>query len=43
MTEWTRVIAKRCPNNVDRTKANFDECIRDYLEAIARFPNIGDH
>ncbi len=32
----------RCPNNADRTKANFDECIRDYLEAIAGFPNIGD-
>jgi hypothetical protein len=23
-------------------KANFDECIRDYLEAIAGFPNIGN-
>jgi hypothetical protein len=41
LTEWTSVIAKRCPNNADRMKANFDECIRDYLEAVARFPNIG--
>jgi hypothetical protein len=23
-------------------KSNFDECIRDYLEAVAGFPNIGD-
>jgi hypothetical protein len=36
------VITKQCPNNADHAKANFDECIRDYLEAIARFPNIGD-
>ncbi len=41
LTEWTSVIAKRCPDNADRTKANFNECIRDYLEAVARFPNIG--
>jgi hypothetical protein len=42
LTEWTSVITKRCPNNADCTKANFDECIRDYLEAIAGFPNIGN-
>jgi hypothetical protein len=42
LTEWTSVIAKRCPNYADCTKANFDECIRDYLEAIAGFLNIGD-
>jgi hypothetical protein len=42
LTEWTCVIAKRCPNDTDCTKANFDECIRDYLEATAGFPNIGD-
>ncbi len=42
LTEWTSVIAKRCPDDADRTKANFDECIRDYLEAVAGFPNIGD-
>jgi hypothetical protein len=42
LTEWTSVIAKRCPDNADHTKANFDECIRDYLEAVAGLPNIGD-
>jgi hypothetical protein len=42
LTEWMSVIAKQCPNNADRTKANFDECIRDYLEAVAGFPNIGN-
>jgi hypothetical protein len=42
LTKWTSVIAKQCPNNADRTKANFDKCIRDYLEAIAGFPNIGN-
>ncbi len=40
LTEWTSVIMKWCPNDADRTKANFNECIRDYLEAIARFLNI---
>jgi hypothetical protein len=42
LTEWTSVIAKQCPNDADRTKANFDKCIKDYLEAIAGFPNIGN-
>ncbi len=42
LTEWTSIIAKRCPDDADLMKANFDECIRDYLEAIAGFPNIGD-
>jgi hypothetical protein len=42
LTKWTSVIAKRCPDNEDCTKANFDKCIRDYLEAIAGFPNVGD-
>jgi hypothetical protein len=42
LTEWTSVILKRCPKNADWTKANFNECIRDYLEAVAGFPNIGD-
>jgi hypothetical protein len=42
LTEWTSIIAKQCPNNADRTKANFEQCIWDYLEAVARFPNIGD-
>jgi hypothetical protein len=42
LTEWTSVVAKQCPDNADWTKANFNECIRDYLKAIAGFPNIGD-
>jgi hypothetical protein len=42
LTEWTGVVAKRCPNNADRTKATFDKCIRDYLEAVVGFPNIGN-
>ncbi len=42
LTKWTSVIVKWCPNNADHTKANIDKCIRDYLEAIAGFPNIGD-
>jgi hypothetical protein len=42
LTEWTSFIAKQCLDDADHTKANFDECIRDYLEAIAEFPNIGD-
>ncbi len=42
LTEWTSVVAKQCPNDADQTKATFDECIRDYLEAVARFPNIGN-
>ncbi len=42
LTKWTGVVAKQCPTNADCTKANFDECIRDYLEALIVFPNIGD-
>ncbi len=42
LTEWTSIIAKRCPEDADRTKEKFGECIRDYLEALARFPNIGN-
>ena len=42
LTKWTSVIVKQCPNNADCTKSNFDECIRDYLEAVAGFLNIGD-
>ncbi len=41
LTEWTSVVRKQCPDDADRTKANFDKCIRDYLEAI-RVPYIGD-
>ncbi len=42
LTKWASIIAKWFPNNADCTKASFDECIRDYLEAIASFPNIGN-
>ena len=42
LTEWISVAAKQCPDDADRTKANFPECIRDYLEAVAGFPNIGN-
>ncbi len=42
LMEWTSIAAKRCPDDANRTKANFVECIRDYLKAIAGFPNIGD-
>ncbi len=42
LTEWTSVITKQCPNNADRTKANFNKCIKDYLEAVAGFPNEGN-
>ena len=40
LTEWTSIIAKQCTNDADCTKANFDKCIRDYLEAIVGFPNM---
>jgi hypothetical protein len=36
------INAKQCPTESDPTKVNFDECIRDYLEAVAGFPNVGD-
>ncbi len=42
LTEWTSVIAKQCPNNADWTKANFVKCIKDYLEAVTGFLNIGN-
>jgi hypothetical protein len=42
LTKWTSGIAKRCPNNADHMKANFYKCIKDYIEAIAGFSNVGD-
>jgi hypothetical protein len=42
LTKWTSIIAMRCPNDADCAKANFDKCIKYYLEAIAGFPNIGN-
>jgi hypothetical protein len=42
LTKCTSIIAKQCRNNTDPTKANFDKCIKDYLEAVTRFPNAGN-
>jgi hypothetical protein len=42
LTEWTNVIAKPCPNEAGHTAANFNKCTRDYLGAVAGFPNIGN-
>jgi hypothetical protein len=42
LTKWTSVVAKRCLNDADQTMATFDKCIRDYLKAVAGFPNIGN-
>ncbi len=39
---WTNVVDKQYPNKTQLTKEIFDECIRDYLEAVVRFPNIGN-
>jgi hypothetical protein len=40
--KWTNVGSKQCPSNTHLTKENFNECIRDYLEAVAGFSNIGN-
>ena len=42
LTKWTNVIGKRCPDKTHHTKENIDECIRYYLEAVARFLNFGN-
>jgi hypothetical protein len=42
LTKWTKVVGKQCPNKKHCTKENFVKCIRDYLEAVAGFPNIGN-
>jgi hypothetical protein len=42
LTKWTSVIAKHCPNNADCKMTNFDECIRDSLDAVTMFPNVGN-
>ncbi len=42
LTEWTSDIVKQCPDDADCTKANFNESIRDYLEALAGSPNVGN-
>jgi hypothetical protein len=42
LTKWTSVIANECPNKAGCMKANFDKCIKDYLKAVAGFPNVGN-
>ncbi len=42
LTEWTNVFAKQCLDETHHTKENFDNCIRDYLKAVAGFPNVGN-
>jgi hypothetical protein len=42
LTKCTSVIAKRCSEDADCMKKKFNKCIRDYLEAVAGFPNIDD-
>jgi hypothetical protein len=42
LNKLTSVILKQCSNEAGHTKANFNECIRDYLEAVADFPNVGN-
>jgi hypothetical protein len=42
LTKWTSVTAKQCPEDADPTKEKFNKCIRDYLEAVAKLPNIGN-
>jgi hypothetical protein len=42
LTEWMSISVKQCPTEADHKKASFDECIKDYLEVVARFPNVDD-
>ncbi len=42
-TKQININAKQCPTDADRMKTNFDKCIRDYLEAVTGFPNVGNH
>jgi hypothetical protein len=42
LTKWMRIVAKLCPTEADCTNTNFNKCFRDYLEAVAGFPNVGD-
>ncbi len=42
LTEWTNVVGKGCPDDTHLTDKNFNECISDYLEAVARFPNVSN-
>jgi hypothetical protein len=42
LKELANIVGKQCPEDTHLTKKNFDKCIRDYLEAVAGLPNIGD-
>jgi hypothetical protein len=42
LTKWTNIIVKQYPNDADCAKAKFNKCIRNYLEAVAGFPNVGN-
>jgi hypothetical protein len=44
LTKWTSIISKQCPHNADHKKRQtlMSVCIRDYLEAVVGFPNIGN-
>jgi hypothetical protein len=42
LTKRINIIAKQCPNNAYRMKTNFIKCIREYLEAVAGVPNVGN-
>ncbi len=42
LSELTNIVGKQCPDKMHRTKENFDKWIRDYLEAVSGFLNIGD-
>jgi hypothetical protein len=42
LTEWTNIVGKQYPDNTHLMKEKIEECIRDYLEAVTGFPNIGD-
>jgi hypothetical protein len=42
LTEWKNIVSTCCPDKDAKTFGNLVECQRDYLEALAGFPNIGD-
>jgi hypothetical protein len=44
LMEWTKVVAKCCPEENDLTNDsfNFTECQKGCLEAIVGFSSIGD-
>ena len=42
LTKWKNVVSTRCPDEDAKMFENLFECQRDYLEALAGFPNIGD-